>query len=65
VKGAEVQGSEIRERESVPKPKLLLSALDGNVKCGHFMGYLKQRPRETPIPEECLLCDKMVDCLAH
>jgi len=33
--------------------------------CKHFLGYLKQRPKDTPIPEGCLTCDKMVDCMLH
>jgi hypothetical protein len=26
---------------------------------------LRIRPKNTPIPEECLTCDKMVDCMLH
>ncbi len=33
--------------------------------CTHEIGYLKARPKNTPIPEECLTCDKMVDCMLH
>jgi|Deesub1362B_J571_1020462.scaffolds.fasta_scaffold04167_4 hypothetical protein len=31
--------------------------------CSHYLGYLKERPKNTPIPEECLLCTEMVQCL--
>lgn len=31
--------------------------------CGHHLGYLKQRPKNTPIPEECLTCSKMIECM--
>ncbi|MGQ9551976.1 MAG: hypothetical protein ACUVUE_06060 [Candidatus Bathycorpusculaceae bacterium] len=31
--------------------------------CSHELGYLKRRPRDMPIPEECLVCDKMIECL--
>jgi hypothetical protein len=30
--------------------------------CPHFLGYLKKRPKGTPIPEGCLTCTKMIDC---
>jgi hypothetical protein len=30
--------------------------------CPHFQGYLKKRPKGTPIPEGCLTCTKMIDC---
>lgn len=39
--------------------------LEENVKCKHFLGYLKKRPENTPIPEECLTCSKMIECLLH
>jgi DNA-directed RNA polymerase subunit RPC12/RpoP len=35
------------------------------VKCQHYFGYLKKRPRNKPIPDECLTCDKMIECLVH
>jgi DNA-directed RNA polymerase subunit RPC12/RpoP len=31
--------------------------------CLHELGYLKRRPKNTPIPEECLTCSKMIDCM--
>ncbi|MEM3823885.1 MAG: hypothetical protein QXH87_03030 [Candidatus Bathyarchaeia archaeon] len=33
-------------------------------KCPHFLGFLKKRPRNMPIPDECLTCSKMIECLA-
>jgi DNA-directed RNA polymerase subunit RPC12/RpoP len=33
--------------------------------CTHHLGYLKRRPKNTPIPEECLTCSKMIDCLSY
>jgi len=32
-------------------------------KCQHHFGYLENRPKNTPIPEECLTCDKIVRCM--
>jgi hypothetical protein len=31
--------------------------------CPQDFGYLANRPKDTPIPHECLLCQKMVDCM--
>jgi hypothetical protein len=31
--------------------------------CGHFFGYLNKRQKGTSIPEPCLVCTKMVECL--
>jgi len=35
------------------------------VVCAHHLGYLKRRPKNTPIPEECLTCAKMIDCMSR
>jgi hypothetical protein len=31
--------------------------------CQRYFGFLSQRPKGTPIPEECLTCEKMLDCM--
>jgi hypothetical protein len=31
--------------------------------CTHHLGYLKRRPKNTSIPEECLTCSKMIECM--
>jgi DNA-directed RNA polymerase subunit RPC12/RpoP len=33
------------------------------VTCAHYLGYLKRRPKNAPIPEECLTCAKMIECM--
>lgn len=32
--------------------------------CPHRFGYLKEHPKHTPIPNECLICTKIMECLA-
>ena len=36
---------------------------DLQIDCAHHFGYLKKRPKDTPIPEACLTCKKMIQCL--
>ncbi|MEM3536839.1 MAG: hypothetical protein QXF44_03610 [Candidatus Bathyarchaeia archaeon] len=36
-----------------------------NSVCKHFLGYLRKRPKNTPIPDECLTCERMIECLAY
>lgn len=31
--------------------------------CHHDLGYLARRPKDVPIPQECLVCSKIVDCM--
>ncbi|MGD6934352.1 MAG: hypothetical protein ACQCN5_09115 [Candidatus Bathyarchaeia archaeon] len=32
--------------------------------CTHYAGYLKKRPKNTPVPEECFTCTLMLDCMS-
>ncbi len=31
--------------------------------CPHYFGYLRKLPRNVPIPDECLGCLRIVECL--
>ena len=62
-----------KKTEKQEKTKTLKSTEKGksrNVKseakgngCSHYLGYLKKRPKNSPIPDECLSCPQMVECL--
>jgi DNA-directed RNA polymerase subunit RPC12/RpoP len=30
--------------------------------CPYYLGYLKKRPKNEPIPENCFVCAKMIEC---
>lgn len=30
--------------------------------CPHYLGYLKERLKNEPVPEECLTCPKIIQC---
>jgi len=32
--------------------------------CPYHFGYLKEHPKHTPIPNECLTCTRIMECLA-
>lgn len=32
-------------------------------KCPHHFGYLSQRSKNESIPEECMICEKIVQCM--
>jgi hypothetical protein len=32
--------------------------------CPHHFGYLKEHPKHAPIPNECLTCTRIMECLA-
>jgi len=37
--------------------------LEKTVLCNHHLGYLKERELRQQIPEECILCTKVIDCM--
>jgi len=45
-----------KEKEKGPKEESLKG-------CPHHFGYLAHRPKNTPIPQECLTCQKIVECM--
>jgi hypothetical protein len=57
--------SEIREVPKQGKPTALPKAelTPTRKDCIHFYGYLHSLPKNTPIPDECFGCSKIVDCL--
>ena len=34
-----------------------------NKRCSRHFGYLANRPKDAPIPQECLVCSKIVNCM--
>ena len=34
-----------------------------NFECAHHFGYLRNLPRNTPVPEECFGCPQVMQCL--
>lgn len=34
-------------------------------RCSHYFGYLAELSDDSSIPEECLLCLKVVECISH
>lgn len=35
------------------------------LECSHFFGYLRKIPKNTPMPDECLSCQKMIECISY
>jgi hypothetical protein len=31
--------------------------------CIHHFGYLSSRPKDYPIPQECIICQRLGDCM--
>jgi len=44
------------------KPTEYPKVFESPAKCAHFSGLLNMRPNDAPLPEECLLCPKVLQC---
>ena len=64
-KSVEVDEAEEEGVEEEPLKMEVKDTLEENVACMHSLGYLKRRPKNTPIPEECLTCSKMIECMSY
>lgn len=51
------------EEEKPPKGKIPDESLPKVEGCSHFLGYLSQRSSKASIPEECIICEKIVQCM--
>jgi len=65
VKQRESEGSKETSVSLEKVRKVAVAKSEEDVKCTHFLGYLKKRPKDAPFPDECLTCDKMIECLAY
>jgi hypothetical protein len=59
-----------RETEETSAPidnpmKKSVAKEENNAGCQHFLGYLKGRPKDKSVPDECLTCNKMIECMIH
>jgi len=48
------------KEEHVVKPFVEKEIFSG---CLHHFGYLASRPNNTPIPQECIICQRLGDCM--
>ena len=44
------------------KPTEYPKVFDSPAKCAHTFGFLTSIPKELPIPDECLICPKVLQC---
>jgi len=57
-----LEKSEIRDHGA--KKKLFLKeSSSGFQECVHHFGYLRNLPQNTPVPDECFGCPKVMQCL--
>jgi hypothetical protein len=58
----EIKKTEIEEASVHSKAKMLTESSKAQ-KCTHHFGYLSQRSSKEKIPEECMMCENIVQCM--
>ena len=59
---AEVDEVEEEEEMADAEPENAASNAQDASGCPYYMGYLKKRQRNSPVPETCFTCSKMIEC---
>jgi hypothetical protein len=49
--------SPVKEESAAAREERLFSG------CLHHFGYLSSRPKDSPIPQECIICQRLGDCM--
>jgi hypothetical protein len=44
------------------KPTEYPKVFDSPAKCARYFGFLNTTPKDAPIPDECLICPKVLQC---
>jgi len=44
------------------RPTEYPKVFDSPAKCAHYVGFLNALPRDVEIPDECLVCPKVLQC---
>lgn len=49
--------SQVKEENAAAREERIFSG------CLHHFGYLSCRPKDSPIPQECIICQRLGDCM--
>jgi DNA-directed RNA polymerase subunit RPC12/RpoP len=67
---AKVQSFRVTSKEKEEKapvltaePRRVKAEPEAAAKCVHFFGYLNKHQKNTPFPDDCLTCARMVECM--
>jgi hypothetical protein len=61
----DVKSEEKKSKEKSPIKEENLAAQEERIfsGCLHHFGYLSSRPKDSPIPQECIICQRLGDCM--
>lgn len=60
--GATVEDNKVQE-PTVSSSEEKKARPSATVQCAHHLGYLNERSKNEPIPEDCMACENVVKCM--
>jgi DNA-directed RNA polymerase subunit RPC12/RpoP len=57
-----VEAEDAEEDNQFQEKEVEADKKEETVVCPHYLGYLKKRQKNSPIPEGCFTCNKMIEC---
>jgi len=63
VQEAKVKEIKSKQAKSLPTEKKPSQPRSKVQECAHHFGYLSQRSKKEKIPEECMVCENIVQCM--
>ncbi len=58
-----IQDKEPRRPTPIPVEPLEKLEETNSTSCAHHFGYLKTHEKDAPLPDECLTCSKLLQCM--
>jgi len=57
------ESTEPKDSELLVEGKIEVDSPTSPSKCSHHLGYLSERTSKGSIPDECIMCEKIVQCM--
>jgi hypothetical protein len=64
-KNVEVEDAKEDDQSQETEVEIEVDKMEETVACPHYLGYLKKRQKNSPIPEGCLTCNKIIECMSY
>jgi hypothetical protein len=59
------QKTEKKDKPPEKKPPTTVKPKESGSECSHYFGYLRTLPKNASLPDECLGCSKIIECLTY
>ncbi|MEM1563211.1 MAG: hypothetical protein QW161_00875 [Candidatus Bathyarchaeia archaeon] len=61
--GPKISEKSEAEEKTLAKEEFDVQTVPEKTECKHYFGYLSKRSSKEGLPEECIMCEKIVQCM--